>query len=274
MILTLTKTCYLSFDCKSMTGFNSLDCPNIHICGANYARQHTLNDYYATQSLPYYIDPRNNALTVDCSLAPAAREVGWHAALRLPYKYENGCLSVDTNLYYYENPQSVQIELALSGWLTPQQLFWQIIDGHLEVVQYPGEFLGSYLSQSLEILHDLPQPQWATPSLLPYSKLEDGLYVEDIYYLEGAEIGWQKASDLIAIYGMVIYENYCPDCASYQVVSVPADDHSANHISYYHCPNCLWSAKIMTQWIDMNYFIEPEPATTVATPIDGNDDFF
>ena len=156
MAQALTKTCYLGFDCKSMTGFNSSDCPNIHICGANYARQHTRNDYSATQSLPYYIEPRNNALTVDRSLPSAAREVGWHVALRLPYNYKNNCLSVDSNLYFYENYQSVQIELALLGWLPPQQLFWQIIDGHLEVVQSPGEFFGNYLSESLDILQDLP----------------------------------------------------------------------------------------------------------------------
>lgn len=137
MAQALTKTCYLGFDCKSMTGFNSSDCPNIHICGANYARQYTRNDYSATQLLPYYIDRRNNALTVDRCLPSVAREVGWHAALRLPYNYENGCLSVDTNLYYYENPQSVQIELALSGWLPPQQLFWQIIDGHARSCPIP-----------------------------------------------------------------------------------------------------------------------------------------
>ncbi len=146
--------------------------------------------------------------------------------------------------------------------------------GMREVVQSPGEIFGNYLSESLEILQDLPQPQWAKPSLLPYLKLEDGLYVEDIYYLECTEIGWQKASDLIAIYGLVIYENYCPDCACYQVVSVPSGDRAINVASYYHCPNCLWSAKIMTHWIDINYFIESYPATTRGTPFDGNDDFF
>ncbi len=61
--------------------------------------------------------------------------------------------------------------------------------GMREVVQSPGEFFGNYLSESLESLQDLPQPQWAKPSLLPYSKLENGLYVEDIYYLECTEIG-------------------------------------------------------------------------------------
>ena len=40
-----------------------------------------------------------------------------------------------------------------------------------------------------------------------------------------------------------------------------------------NCPNCLCSAKIMTQWIEQHYFIEPEPATTVETLFDENDDF-
>lgn len=271
MIQALTNTCHLGFDCKNMTGFGSLDCPNLQIC-ADSARQHTPTDYYTPrESLPYYIDTKNNALTVYPFLSPAAREVGWHVALRLPYKYENNCLIVDSNLYFYENSQSVQIELALSGWLPPQQLFWQIIDGYLEVVQSPREFLGNYLSEFLEVLQDLPQPQWDKPSLLPYSKVEDGLYVGDVYYLECLEVGWQKASDLIAIYGLVYYVNYCPDCACYQVASVPVGDREFNYTSYYHCPNCLWSAKIMTQWIEQNYFIEPEPATTAETPFDRND---
>lgn len=92
--------------------------------------------------------------------------------------------------------------------------------------------------------------------------------------MECTEIGWQKANDLIAIYGLVIYENYCPGCACYQVVSVPVGDRIINITSYYHCPNCLWSAKIMSQWIEQNYFIEPEPVTIAETPFNGNDDFF
>lgn len=256
-----------------MTGFALDNCPNLHICTSS-VQQHTLDYYYTSrESLPYYIDARNNALTVYRFLSPVAREVGWHVALQLPYKYENNYLIVDSNLFYYENSRSVQIELALLGWLPPQQIFWQIIDGHLEVVQSPGDFLGNYLSEFLEVLQNLPLPLWAKPNLLPYSKVEDGLYVGDIYYWECLELGWRKASDLITIYGLVFYENYCPDCAGYQVASVLIDDCGSNNKSYHHCPNCLWSAKIMTQWIEQHYFIEPEPATTVETLFDENDDF-
>jgi hypothetical protein len=40
-----------------------------------------------------------------------------------------------------------------------------------------------------------------------------------------------------------------------------------------NCPHCLWSAKIMTQWSEQHHSIEPEPATTVETLFDENDDF-
>lgn len=273
VVQDVTNTCYFSFDCKSMTGEVGNDCPNLHICSQSLRRDAPDYYYTARESLPYYIDTKNNALTVYRFLSPAARVVGWHVALRLPYKYENNCLVVERELYYYENPKSVQIELALSGWLPPQEVFWQIIDGHLNVVQSPGEFLGNYLSEFLDVLQNLPQPQWAEPSLLPYSKVEDGLYVGDVYCLECLDLGWQKANDLIAIYGLVIYENYCPGCASYRVVSVPADDNESDCKSYYHCPNCLWSATIMTQWISQQFFLEPEPATTAQLSFSLNDNF-
>ena len=98
----------------------------------------------------------------------------------------------------------------------------------MEVVQDQEQLSGSYLSEFISALQDLTSPCWAKPSLLPYSKEKDGLYVKDIYYSQCIQLGWQKASDLIAIYGSVFYENYCPDCAYHQVVSVPADDFQSN----------------------------------------------
>lgn len=268
----LKNTCYLGFDCKSMTGFLDEDCPNLHVCTQSM-RRHTPDYHTPRESIPYYVDQRNNALTVHRFLSPEARTAGWYAGLPLPYKYENNCLIVDYIRYYYENTQSVQIELALSGWLPPQPVFWQIIDGHLEVVQDQEQFSGNYLSEVISVLQDLPFPLWAKPSLLPYSKEEDGLYVKDIYYSQCIQLGWQKASDLIAIYGLVIYENYCPDCAYHQVASVPADDFQSGHKSYYYCLNCLWSASIISDCIEQEYFLESQSIANNKTVFEQSLDF-
>lgn len=232
----LTHTCCLGFDCKSMTGFISDDCPNLHVCASSVRR--TPNDQVAPrESVPFYIDKRNNALTVDCFLSPTAREAGWHVASRLPYKYENSCLTVDSNKYYYEINEATRIELTQTGWLPPQSLPWQIIDDEFKVVE------------------NLTDAGWAKAELLPYLKTEDGLVVGDIYYYDCVQLGWAKACDLVAIYGLVIFESYCPDCGSSKVMSVVFERHKDYYKSYYHCPNCLWSASIIPSWIEQQYFL-------------------
>lgn len=232
----LTNTCRSGFDCKSMTGFKSDNCPNFQICAQSIQLHRVSNYHTAKESLPYYFDYKNNALTVYRFLSPAAREAGWHVASLLPYRYEGDRLMVDPIDYYYEISETTRVELARVGWYPPQLLPWQIVSGFFTVVE------------------NFPEAGWGKPELLPYLKTEDGLYVGDIYYYDCVELGWAKACDLIAIYGLVIHENYCPLCASAKVMSAIFDDSQESYRSYHHCPDCLWSASIIPRWIEQNYF--------------------
>lgn len=276
----LTYTCYLGFDCKSMTGFTCLDCPNLYICTQSVQR-HTPDYYTPRESIPYYIDLRNNALTVNRFLSPTTIEAGWSAALSLPYKYENNCLTVDSNRYYYESTEVTRNELIHFGWLPPELLPTELVDGYLLVVQ------------------DLPLAGWFQPDLLPFLKTEDGLFVQFDYNYDCRSAGWQCAVDLIHIYQLVICDNYCPECGCTKVMSVVFDDCEdyrgtarkiipalisrsllpSNNIknragiifcrqigyykSYHHCPNCLWSASIIPNWIEKQYFLEPEEINSI-----------
>lgn len=230
----LKNTCYLGFDCKSMTGELGDNCPNLHLC-ADSAIQHTRDERALIESLPYYIDYRNNALTVYRFLSPAARDAGWQVASSLPYRYEDDCLIVDAIDYYY-NSESTILELGQKGWQPPKLVPWQIVDGYLEVIQ------------------DLPEAAWGKPELLPYLKTSSELYVQDIYNYDCSSAGWQSAIDIIDIYQKVICDNYCPICGYNKVLSVVFDDFEDNYRSYHHCPNCLWSANIIPDWIESNYF--------------------
>lgn len=170
-------------------------------------------------------------------MSPTTREAGWSAALSLPYKYENNCLIVDSNRYYFESTEVPRNELIHFGWLPPELLPTELVDGYLLVVE------------------DLPEAGWAKPDLLPYLKTEHGLFVENIYNYEYKEAGWQCAVDLLHIYQLVIGDNYCPECGSTKVMSVVFDDCEDYYKSYHHCPNCLWLASLIPYWIEQHYFL-------------------
>lgn len=72
---------------------------------------------------------------------------------------------------------------------------------------------------------------------MSYEKKEDGLYVKDNYNRECRQTGWNNAIDLEFLMSLLLVEQYCPSCHTYNVLSVEFDQDPRK---YHYCPNCFW----------------------------------